>query len=56
MAFGFSSDGKMLASTDGLNHTAVVGGWGETVAKFDLITKAGSQALSAAQTLQDASY
>lgn len=55
LAFGFSSDGKMLGP-DGVTHNAVIGGWGADVAKFDLTTKGGTQEASALQTLQDASY
>ena len=56
MSVGFSDNGKMVSKIDGLTHTAAIGGLGADVSKYDLITKKGSQAPSALQTLTDASY
>ena len=56
MSVGFSENGRMVSKSDVLNHTAAIGGWGPEVSKYDLITKGGSQAPAALQTLTDASY
>ena len=60
LAVGFSTDGKMLSTTDGVNHTTAIGGLPlpdmPTVVKLDLQQKAGYQPFSALQTLTDVSY
>ena len=60
LAVGFSTDGKMISTTDGVNHTTAIGGLPlpdmPTVVKLDLQQKAGYQPFSALQTLTDVSY
>lgn len=60
VAVGFSTDGMMLSTTDGTNHTTAIGGLPlpdmPPVVKLDLVQKAGFQPFSALQTLTDVSY
>ena len=60
LAVGFSTDGMMLSTTDGLNHTAAIGGLPladmPSVVKLDLQQKAGYQPFSIQQTLTEVSY
>lgn len=57
-AVGFSTDGKMISTTEGINHTAAVGGLpvGKDVVKLDLSVKAGYQPFSALETLTETSF
>jgi len=60
LAVGFSTDGMMLSTTDGVNHTAAIGGLPladmPSVVKLDLQQKAGYQPFSIQQTLSNVSY
>ena len=60
LAVGFSTDGMMLSTTDGVNHTAAIGGLPladmPSVVKLDLQQKAGYQPFSIQQTLTEVSY
>lgn len=60
LAAGFSTDGKMLSTTDGVTHTTAIGGLPlpdmPTVVKLDLQVQAGYQPFSALQTLTNVSY
>ena len=60
LGVGFSTDGMMLSTTDGVNHTAAIGGLPladmPSVVKLDLQQKAGYQPFSIQQTLSNVSY